>query len=199
MTASAKLTGSSLALCAAVAACGGDSDSGGPGGPATGSGGSPAGGSGGATSSVGEGLTGTGMYDGVALEFGCDGSFKATDGNISQYIEVVKDAHLFVVQCRSKGGSHQVKLALLNPKVGDAKDYKTADAGVSLGPTMGALEGPNFTTVKVNRISVTAVDGTDRVAGTFEAEWDQGPGNDWVSGPAAKVQGSFNAPIRTKL
>jgi hypothetical protein len=166
----------------------GDVDGGGNGDAGTGNGGS----SGNIDPTVipsGDGFVGVGTYDGTDHEFNCT-SFETGDGNIASYTEQID---LYTVQCRSTDGTHQIRLSFPAPMAGETVDY--TEGGVAFGPIDGSLEGSNFTTVVVNSITFEDVTTGMQVSGTFEAEWEEGPGDDFVSGPAASCSGAFNATI----
>jgi hypothetical protein len=137
---------------------------------------------------TGNRFIGTGTWDGVDSEFDCD-SYVTGEGGIAQYVEAI---NLYQVQCRSTDGNYQIRISIANPMAGETTDH-TTDGGVSFGDIAGSNASANWNTTVTNRISIETVDDGAGFSGSFEAEWDEGPGDDFLSGPPASCSGVFSA------
>jgi hypothetical protein len=140
------------------------------------------------TAGGGAGLHGTGTWDGMVHAFDC-ATFETIDGGILSYTEQID---LYTIQCRSSDGTHQIRLSLPSPTVGTT-DY--TDGGVSFGPIDGNNAGANWNTVITNQVTIESVEMGTALKGSFTAEWEEGPGDDFLSGPAASCSGTFDVML----
>lgn len=145
---------------------------------------------------TGNSFIATGTWDGEEHEFACD-AYETLEGGIASFTEITPELGVFAVQCRSTDGTHQIRLGILdNEPIGEPIDYIMKDGGVLFAPIDGQGASGYYTTVQVDSITLEAMTSGESISGSFEAEWDEGPGDDFMSGPAASCSGVFSAEIQ---